>query len=62
MSYDLDDEKCGALRGMENWQPTCDLPAGHPGAHRWQGPSLNERIRAIEDADAAERAKAEGRS
>lgn len=40
---------CGALRGMENWQPTCDLPPGHEGAHRWTGPSLNEQIRALEE-------------
>lgn len=41
---------CGALRGMENWQPTCDLPSGHEGAHRWSGPSTDQRIREIEEA------------
>lgn len=29
---------CGALRGIETWQPTCSLPEGHAGAHRWDGP------------------------
>lgn len=27
--------ECRALRGLEGWSPTCDLPAGHAGAHRW---------------------------
>jgi hypothetical protein len=39
-------EPCGALRALENWQPTCDLPKGHEGPHRWNGPSLDTRIEA----------------
>lgn len=33
------ERRCDALRGMEPWQPTCDLPAGHAGPHRWEGPA-----------------------
>lgn len=27
---------CDALRGPESWQPSCDLPIGHAGPHRWR--------------------------
>jgi hypothetical protein len=29
---------CHALRGPEPFQPSCDLPVGHAGSHRWGSP------------------------
>lgn len=47
---------CNALKGLEMWQPTCDLEAGHGGPHRWHGKSDSERIREIEDTQQQEAA------
>lgn len=41
--------KCDAIKGMENWQPSCALAAGHDGNHVWKGPSLDDELRRIQD-------------
>jgi hypothetical protein len=41
---------CGALRGMESYSPSCDLPSDHAGTHRWTGPSTDEKCIAVADS------------
>jgi hypothetical protein len=41
-------ERCDALRGLESYSPSCTLPAGHAGAHKWGSnvaPSHDEQER-----------------